>query len=131
MNNLIDDVKEALKDIIYEFDDYMAQDEYDRRHDPGKYIGSRSTPGSNAWMKILVPHMLGMFVGCAFARLFCLPPLGYIIMAVLFAFLTGTVKSNCIDNISMKYALIRNAVILFVFILIIGILALIVFLMHI
>lgn len=119
--NVIEDIKEAFDDVIYELNDYKAEFNADKKENPAKYIGSRSNPLSYALMKIFIPHISGIIVGCAFARLFSMAFIGYIIMSVIFAFLTGTVKSNCLDGISIKYALIRNTVISLIGLVLIGI----------
>jgi len=108
LNELKDLVKNGLDDIHQDFEEIEMDYMEDRRKNPANYIGNRSTPEGSAWAKIFVPHMLGMVLGFAFARLFETGFAGYAVFGFIFAFLTGVWKSHEYDKIAWKYAVVKN-----------------------
>ncbi len=105
-------IKNAVEDISDDIALHVQRGEEDRRENPAKYIGNRGDPRTSAWTAMLLPHLIGGFVGCAAARLFHCGMIGYIIFAVAAAFLMGTYKSHEFDKIAWKYALIKNALLM-------------------
>lgn len=67
-----------------------------------------------AGFKILFPQIAGFVIGCAVARFFHFGLAGYIIMGIIFAFLVGVHKSTYDDKISLKYAVIKNIVLILI-----------------
>lgn len=110
--NLWDYIKVSIESISEDIDVYKSRSVEDRKENPANYIGNRSTPESVAWTKLFIPHLIGIFIGLAVARLFSAGAVGYVIFAVIFAFLTGTYKSHEFDKISWKYAIIKNALLM-------------------
>ena len=76
-----------------------------------------------AVFKMLFPHIAGFVIGCAFARLLTFGFIGYVIMGIIFAFLVGLHKSTYNDQISLKYAVIKNIVLMLIEIAIILLIA--------
>lgn len=60
---------------------------------------------------MLSSNILGIVLGLAFARLFNSGTFGYIFFGIVFSFLTGLWKSYEFDNIALKYAVAKNAII--------------------
>lgn len=83
-------------------------------------MGIHSRKASNeyadgyALFKVIFPQIAGFVIGCAVARLFNTGFIGYIIFGVIFAFLVGVHKSTYNDKISLKYAIIKNIVLMLV-----------------
>ncbi|MBQ8961771.1 MAG: hypothetical protein IJ071_11260 [Ruminococcus sp.] len=100
---------EIIKDI---FDDVDATDQRyeDSLKDSGRYVPSyrrrRGSPG--IWL-LFLPQILGFVLGLAIAKMI---GGGYLVFGVLAAFGVGTYKSVSFDKITLKYALLRNAIIL-------------------
>lgn len=69
---------------------------------------------SYALFKVLFPQIAGFIIGCAFARMFNFAFIGYMIMGVVFAFLVGVHKSTYNDKITLKYAVIKNIVLMLI-----------------
>ncbi|MDE6101537.1 MAG: hypothetical protein K2F73_00960 [Ruminococcus sp.] len=67
-----------------------------------------------ALFKVLFPQIAGFIIGCAFARMFNFVFVGYVIMGVIFAFLVGVHKSTYNDKIALKYAVIKNIVLMLI-----------------
>lgn len=109
---LIDMIHEAGKSISEDIEVSKARSKKDRKENPANYIGNRSTPESVAWTNLFIPHLIGIFIGIAVARLFNSEPFGYAMFSIIFAFLAGTYKSHEFDKISWKYALIKNALLM-------------------
>ena len=109
---LWDMIKESKESISEDIDVYKSRSINDRKENPVNYIGNRSTPESVAWTNLFIPHIFGIFVGLAVARLFSVGAVGYVIFCIIFAFLIGTYKSHEFDKISWKYALIKNALLM-------------------
>lgn len=109
---LIDMIHEAGKSISEDIEVSKARSKKDRKENPANYIGNRSTPESVAWTNLFIPHLIGIFIGIAVARLFNSEPFGYAMFSIIFAFLAGTYKSHEFDKISWKYAFIKNALLM-------------------
>ena len=67
-----------------------------------------------AVFKMLFPHIAGFVIGCAVARILTLGFTGYVITGIIFAFLVGVHKSTYNDQISLKYAVIKNIVLILI-----------------
>ena len=78
-NELKDDIKNAVEDIHDDFNIYSTRDYTDREASPEEY----------AIMRIVLPHIFGIIIGCAVARMFEFVFIGYIITGIIFAFLVG------------------------------------------
>lgn len=115
------DIKESKESISEDIDIYKSKSIKDRKENPANYIGNRSTPESVAWTNLFIPHLIGIFIGIAVARLFNSNPFGYAIFSIIFAFLAGTYKSHEFDKISWKYALIKNALLMGIWLAIFGV----------
>lgn len=105
-------IKNAKEDISDDINIRVQRGEEDRLENPAKYIGNRGNPYTAAWTALMIPHLIGGIVGCAVARLFHCGLIGYVIFAVAAAFLMGTYKSHEFDKIAWKYALIKNALLM-------------------
>lgn len=103
-NELKDDIKNAVEDIRDDFDIYRTRDYTDREATPEEY----------AVMRIVLPQIFGIIIGCAVSRFFHFGLAGYIIMSVIFAFLVGVHKSTYNDKITIKYAVIKNIVLILI-----------------
>lgn len=103
-NELKDDIKNAVEDIRDDFDIYRTRD----------YTNREATPEEYAVMRIVLPQIFGIIIGCAVARFFHFGLAGYIITGVIFAFLVGLHKSTYNDKISLKYAVIKNIVLILI-----------------
>jgi len=108
LDELKDLVKNGLDDINQDFEESRMDYMEDRRKNPANYIGNRGTPESSAWTKMFIPHMLGMVLGFAVARLFHTGFAGYAVFGFIFAFLAGVWKSYEHDRITLKYAIVKN-----------------------
>ncbi|MDE6671386.1 MAG: hypothetical protein K2K16_04235 [Ruminococcus sp.] len=75
---------------------------------------SKGNAGGYALFKLLFPHIAGFVIGCAVARFMTLGFVGYMIMGIIFAFLVGVHKSTYNDRISLKYAVIKNIVLMLI-----------------
>lgn len=104
-------IKNAVDDIKQDIDESVIDSKNERKRNPAKYIGNRSTPESYALTKLFVPHILGIFLGMAVAKLFNTGFGGYIFFGTVFSFLTGVWKSYELDNIRLKNAMVKNALI--------------------
>lgn len=93
--------KHFSKDVVDKLD-------IPKRSEPKKYLS-----GFAIW-KVLFPQIAGFVIGCAFARMFNFGFIGYMIMGVIFAFLVGVHKSTYNDKISLKYAVIKNIVLMLI-----------------
>lgn len=107
-NELKDDIKNAIEDI---WDDYKSYQQKYKFETNGAYQRP-SAPKDYAGMKLNFPHAVGLVIGCAMARLFRLNIIGYILSMLFFAFLVGVHKSTYNDKISLKYAVIKNIILL-------------------
>lgn len=103
-NELKDNIKNAVEDIHDDFNIYSTRDYTDREASPEEY----------AIMRIVLPHIFGIIIGCAVARMFEFVFIGYIITGIIFAFLVGVHKSTYSDKITLKYAVIKNIVLMFI-----------------
>lgn len=74
-----------------------------------KYRARRSSAG--LWA-VLLPNIVGFVLGLAVTRLLGFNGIAYIIIGAVFAFAVGTFKSVEFDKISLKPALVRNAIIM-------------------
>ncbi|MDE6678975.1 MAG: hypothetical protein K2K02_08025 [Ruminococcus sp.] len=94
---------------------YFSKTELEKMGIPTK---SRNAGNGNAdgyaLFKILFPHIAGFVIGCAVARFMTSGFIGYIIMGVIFAFLVGVHKSTYDDQITLKYAVIKNIVLILI-----------------
>ncbi len=95
---------------------YFSKNELEKMGIPKR---SYQTNGENAFLgyalfKMLFPHIAGAVIGCAFARMFNSGLIGYVIMGVIFAFLVGVHKSTYDDQITLKYAVIKNIVLILI-----------------
>lgn len=90
-------------------------------------IRSRTASNENASgyavFKMLFPQIAGFAIGCAVARICTFGFIGYVIMGVIFAFLVGVHKSTYNDKIALKYAVIKNIVLMLIEIAIILLIA--------
>ncbi len=102
-NELKDDIKNAVEDIHDDFDIYRTRDYTDREASP-----------EYAVMRIVLPQIFGIIIGCAIARMFNFAFIGYLITGIIFAFLVGVHKSTYNDKISLKYAVIKNIVLILI-----------------
>ncbi len=84
---------------------------------------SKGNADGYALFKVLFPQIAGFVIGCAVARFMTLGFIGYIIMGVIFAFLVGVHKSTYDDKITLKYAVIKNIVLILIEIAVIMIFA--------
>lgn len=79
-------------------------------------IHSRKAKSENAdgyaLFKVLFPHIAGFVIGCAIARICTFGFIGYMIFGVIFAFLVGVHKSTYNDKITLRYAVIKNIVLI-------------------
>lgn len=105
-------IKNAVDDIKQDIDESVIDSKNERKRNPAKYIGNRSTPESYALTKLFVPHILGIFLGLAVARLFNTGFGGYMFFGIAFAFLAGVWKSYELDNIALKNAVVKNALLM-------------------
>ena len=108
---------EIIKDI---FDDVNTTDQRyeDSLGENGTFMPSyrrrRSSPG--LWL-LFLPQFLGFILGLAIAKML---GGGYMIFGLIGAFGVGTYKSVSFDKISLKYALLRNVIILIMIFLLFG-----------
>ncbi|MDE6425215.1 MAG: hypothetical protein K2K89_03635 [Ruminococcus sp.] len=90
---------------------YFSKTELEKMGIPTR---SRTSSSENATgyavFKMLFPQIAGFVIGCAFARILTFGFIGYVIMGIIFAFLVGVHKSTYNDQISLKYAVIKNIV---------------------
>ena len=104
-------IKNAVDDIKQEINDYVIDEENERKTNPAKFLEKRDIPECTALSKIMFPNIIGIVFGLAFARLFNSGTFGYIFFGIVFSFLTGLWKSYEFDNIALKYAVVKNAII--------------------
>lgn len=104
-------IKNAVDDIKQEINNYVIDEENDKKSDPAKYIGVKGSPEVRAGIKMSLSNILGIVLGLAFARLFNSGTFGYIFFGTAFSFLMGLWKSYEFDNIALKYAVAKNAII--------------------
>ena len=105
-------IKNAVDDIKQDIEESVIDSKDDRKKNPAKYIGNRSTPESSAWSRLFFPNFIGIFLGLAVARLFHCGFPGYIFFGIVFAFLAGVWKSYELDNISLKNAIVKNTLLM-------------------
>lgn len=111
MKDLKDLIKNAVDDIKQDIDELKMDCESERRKNPPSFT-NHSTPEDQAWFHLFIPHLLGIVLGLAVARLFHCGFLGYIFFGIVFAFLAGVWKSYELDNIRLKNAVIKNALLM-------------------
>lgn len=104
-------IKNAVDDIKQDIEESVIDEKNDKKRNPANYIGDRGSAEGRAWNKILLPNIFGIFLGLAFARLFHSGAFGYIFFGTVFSFLTGVWKSYELDNIRLKNAIVKNALI--------------------
>lgn len=88
-----------------ELEKMNIQDYYGQKND-------RSYISGFAGFQVIFPHIAGIIIGCAFARMFNFAFIGYVIMGIICAFLVGVHKSTYSDKIALKYAVIKNIVLM-------------------
>ena len=134
-NEFKDDIKNALQDLKDDYKTYEykcnenLQDlQNDKTSNLKKYFSKselekmgisnnfNTANDENAFryavFKLFFPHIAGAVIGCAIGRMFELGLIGYVIMGVIFAFLVGVHKSTYDDQITLKYAVIKNIVLI-------------------
>lgn len=111
MKDLKDLVKNSLEDIEQDIDEFKMDCESERKKNPPSFTNN-STPKDQAWFHLFIPHLLGIVLGLAVARLFHCGFVGYIFFGIVFAFLAGVWKSYELDNIAFKNAVIKNALLM-------------------
>lgn len=104
-------IKNAVDDITQEIENSVIDEKNDKKRNPANYIGDRGSAEERAWNKILLPNFFGIFLGLAVAKLFNTGFGGYIFFGTVFSFLTGVWKSYELDNIRLKNAIVKNALI--------------------
>ncbi|MDD6097435.1 MAG: hypothetical protein PUB66_01700 [Oscillospiraceae bacterium] len=115
--NIIDIIKDIFSDA-----ENIDKNHKEYLKDTGQYrYGYDRRNGGIGGFVILLPQLIGWIVGFAFARLLGLGMTGYIILGLIFALGIGTFKNVEYDRISLKYAVLRNIIIAFIFFVIIGI----------
>ena len=95
---------EVIADIRY------ANTKYDESHPFGFFNFKH-----NAFFRGIIaflPHMFGVLIGCAFAKMFGLGTAGFLILGLFFAFITGLIKYFVIDDIPIKRALVKDLIML-------------------
>jgi hypothetical protein len=90
-----------LMEIINDISEDMEESE-ERRGPSGMYV-------------VLFPQVICWVLGFAFAHLFSLGTLGYVILGYIFSITIGTYKNVEYDKIAFKYAVIRNLLMSFIF----------------
>lgn len=106
------ELKETINDM---FDDmHTAESRHeDFLRDVGdpfpRYRARRSNIG---FWAMLVPNIIGFVVGLAITRLLGLHGAAYIVIGAVCAFAAGTYKSVAFDKIALKFALVRNALVM-------------------
>ncbi len=126
INNKIDLPKNLMMTELWHYSEHSEI----KRTSPEKYFSktelekmgiptqSRNASKGNAdgyaLFKLLFPHIAGFVIGCAFARMFNFAFVGYVIMGIIFAFLVGVHKSTYNDKIALKYAVIKNIVLMII-----------------
>ena len=106
------ELKETINDI---FDDmHTAESRHEEfLRDAGdpfpRYRARRSNVG---FWALLVPNIIGFVVGLAITRFLGLHGAAYVIIGAICAFAAGTYKSVAFDKIALKFALVRNALIM-------------------
>ncbi|MDE5584260.1 MAG: hypothetical protein K2J08_11235 [Ruminococcus sp.] len=129
-NNKLDIPKSLMMTQMYNFPErlhYETRKARERasleKHFPKSVIDELDIPKDSkpknylsgfALFKVLFPHIAGFIVGCAFARMFNFASVGYVIMGIIFAFIVGVHKSTYDDKIALKYAVIKNIVLMLV-----------------
>lgn len=111
LNTLIEYIKEIFDDIE-EADDTLNDDSRPQLGGRKRGIGG---------FVIVIPHILGIIVGCAVARMFSLNAEAYIHFSILFVFIGGVYKSCSFDKMSLKKGIIKNALIMLIYAAIFGI----------
>lgn len=114
-------ISEIIKDIFNDIDTVDKRHESDLRESGSFRPHYRARKDNLGMFVILLPQLIGFVVGLAFARLFELPGGGYLVLGAICAFAAGTYKSVSFDKISLKPALVRNAIIMGMFCIIFGI----------
>lgn len=123
-NNKMDVPKNLMMTELCRYSEHSEM----KRTSPEKYfsgtelekigIPKRSYNTENAFryalFKMIFPQIAGFVIGCAVARFMTLGFVGYMIMGIIFAFLVGVHKSTYNDQISLKYAVIKNIVLMLI-----------------
>ncbi|MDE6665992.1 MAG: hypothetical protein K2K14_07420 [Ruminococcus sp.] len=92
---------------------YFSKTELEKMGIPTQSHNARNGNANGyALFKIVFPQIAGFIIGCAFARMFNFAFVGYVIMGIIFAFLVGIHKSTYDDKIALKYAVIKNIVLM-------------------
>lgn len=106
------ELKETVKDIFDDMNTAESRHE-DFLRDVGdpfpRYRARRSNVG---FWAILVPNIIGFVVGLAITRFLGLHGAAYIVIGAICAFAAGTYKSVAFDKIALRFALVRNALIM-------------------
>ncbi|MCM1506244.1 MAG: hypothetical protein NC177_03785 [Ruminococcus flavefaciens] len=107
--------KRASEDSL---EKHFSKDELEKMGIHSRKASSEYADGY-ALFKVLFPHIAGFVIGCAVARICTFGFAGYMIFGVIFAFLVGVHKSTYDDQITLKYAVIKNIVLIVIEIVII------------
>lgn len=114
--NIIDYIKEIFSDINEDIEN-INEDQKEN----GALFGRRSyRRDASGFYVLLIPQLIGVVIGLAFARLFGMGAAGYFILALLFALAVGTFKSYEFDKIALRPAIIRNVIIMLMFAVLLG-----------
>lgn len=131
---LWDEIKEIAEDIFADVkieekrqDDfakfYCKYERKNHMHIP--WVRQTSKPkGIPGFIVIIMPNVIGFAVGLAFARLLEFSGIAiYLIFGIIFAVATGTFEHTVFGGMNFKAAVIRNIIIVSIFCLIFGLIA--------
>jgi len=106
------EIKRASEDSL---EKYFSKTELEKIGIPKRsYKANSRNADGYALFKVLFPQIAGFVIGCAVARICTFGFVGYMIMGIIFAFLVGVHKSTYDDQITLKYAVIKNIVLILI-----------------
>jgi len=82
----------------------------------------KKNPPAFAIKELFAPNFWGMIFGFAIARLFHMDFGGYIFLGTVFAFLIGVLKSCLLDDKALKNALVKNTLLVGIWVVIFALL---------
>ncbi len=120
-NNFKNLIKDVLDEINQEIEEKKWNCIIEQNMSPLDYVffaSRKKNPSAFAVKELFAPNFWGMILGFATARLFHMDFGGYIFFGIVFAFLEGILKSCLLDDKALKYALVKNTLLVGIWVVI-------------
>lgn len=105
---------EVFRDITTDVDTHKRRIKENRTESDSPFSYHKRFRGTSAdaWLLMIMPHILGFVIGFALTKLIGLEGLSFIVIGGICAFIAGTYKSVAFDKISFAPAVVRNIILM-------------------